>query len=147
MSEPPPTTLHVYLGYRDAPAAIDWLERVLGFGTTMRYPEEGDEVMHAELRLGPVDGGAALVVYTDREAQRPPRHGETNGQGIYLAVADEAGVDAVHARAVEAGAPVVWKPETSEWGNHRCRFLDPEGFEWTFGTHRPGQPAWTGGDH
>jgi hypothetical protein len=25
--------------------------------------------------------------------------------------------------------------------NYRCRVLDPEGFEWTFGTHWPGEPV------
>lgn len=26
-----PAALHAYFGYRDAPAALSWLERVLGF--------------------------------------------------------------------------------------------------------------------
>jgi hypothetical protein len=30
-------------------------------------------------------------------------------------------------------------PAQSEW-NYRCRVADPEGFEWTFGIHRPGEP-------
>jgi len=33
----------------------------------------------------------------------------------------------------------VWKPELTEWGNYRVRVADPEGYEWTFGTHRPGR--------
>lgn len=40
---------------------------------------------------------------------------------------DDADIDAVHARALDAGATGVWEPGTSEWGNHRCRVLDPEG--------------------
>jgi len=135
-----PTSLHVYLGYRDAPAAVDWLERVLGFRTTMRWPDERGGIAHAELRLG----DAALVVFSDHDGyERPPRRGETGGQGLYLVSGDEAEVDAVYGQAVEAGATVVWEPASTEWGNHRCRFLDPEGFEWTFGTHRPGEEqAW-----
>jgi uncharacterized glyoxalase superfamily protein PhnB len=46
----------------------------------------------------------------------------------------------MHARAVGAGATEVWAPHSTEWGNYRCRVLDPEGFEWSFATHRPGEP-------
>ena len=44
-------------------------------------------------------------------------------------------------RAMAAGAVPVWKPDNTEWGNYRCRVRDPEGYEWTFGTHKPGEPA------
>ena len=49
-------------------------------------------------------------------------------------------VDDVYARATGAGAAGIWQPHMSEWGNYRCRVVDPEGYEWTFGTYRPGQP-------
>lgn len=133
---PRPTALHAYFGYRDAPAAIEWLERVPGFTTTMRFPDDHGGVMHAELRLG----DAAIMVFSHEEGhERPPRKGDTAGSGAYLSVAEDD-VDAVHGRALQAGATVVWEPASTEWGNYRCRILDPEGFEWTFGTHRPGEP-------
>lgn len=132
-----PATLHAYFGYRDAQAAIEWLGRAFGFETIMSFPDEDGGVAHAELRLGE----AAIVVFSDREGyQRPPRKGDTMGFGVYLCVTEPADVDAVHARALEAGATEVWKPGATEWGNYRCRILDPEGFEWTFSTHRPGEP-------
>jgi uncharacterized glyoxalase superfamily protein PhnB len=131
-----PATLHAYFGYQDAPAAIDWLERAFGFVATMRFPDEAGGVAHSELRLG----DATIVVFSDRDGyQRPPRKGDTMGFGMYLTVAAAAEVDAVHARALAAGATDVWKPGSTEWGNYRCRVVDPEGFEWTFGTHRPGE--------
>jgi uncharacterized glyoxalase superfamily protein PhnB len=129
------TTLQAYLGYRDAPAAIEWLGRAFGFAATMTIPDGDGGIAHSELRLG----DAVVVVFSDRDGyERAPRKGPTSGQGVYLTVADEKAVDAAHAGAVAAGATVVWKPAASEW-NHRCRVLDPEGFEWTFGTHRPGE--------
>ena len=129
--------LHAYFGYRDAPAAIAWLERAFGFATTMSFPDDDGGVAHTELRLG----DAAVVVFSDRDGyERPPRKGDTVGFGAYLSVAGEADVDAVHARALAAGATGIWEPSGTEWGNYRCRVLDPEGFEWTFGTHRPGAP-------
>jgi len=130
------TSLHLYLSYRDASAALSWLERAFGFETTMRYPDSG-RVAHAEARLG----AAAIIIFSDDGYSRLDQHGDTVGYGAYLAVADEAAVDAVWSRALEVGATPVWKPEPTEWGNYRCRVLDPEGYEWTFGTHKPGEPA------
>lgn len=132
------TTLHSYLSYRDASAALDWLARAFGFETTMRYDDRG-VVAHAEARLG----DAAIIVFSDDGAgyDHPTPRDEAVGQGIYLAVAANAEVDAVWERALAADATPVWKPEETEWGNYRCRVRDPEGYEWTFGTHKPGEPA------
>ena len=33
---------------------------------------------------------------------------------------------------------VPYPPKDSEWGTRRCRVLDPEGYEWSFGSYRPG---------
>ena len=136
------TQLHAYYGYRDAPTAIAWLERTFGFVTTMRFPDEKGGIAHAELRLG----DAAIVVFTDHDGyQRPPRKGDTMGFGSYLSVPDRAAVEALWDRASDAGATVVWKLGENEWGNYRFRVLDPEGFEWSFGTHRPGEEqSWEG---
>lgn len=131
-----PAALHAYFGYRDAPAAIEWLGRAFGFATTMQFPDEAGGVAHAELRLG----DAVVTVFSDHDGyQRPPRRGDTMGFGLYLWLEQDTDVDAVHARAMAAGATEVWEPAASAW-NYRCRVLDPEGFEWTFGTHRPGEP-------
>jgi uncharacterized glyoxalase superfamily protein PhnB len=133
------TTLHSYLSYRDAPAALDWLGRAFGFETTMRYDDETGLVAHAEARLG----DAAIIVFADAGAgyDRPAPRKDAVGQGMYLAVAENSEVDAVWQRAVAAGATPVLKPEETEWGNYRCRVRDPEGYEWSFGVHKPGEPA------
>lgn len=133
------TTLHSNFSYRDAPAAIEWLGRAFGFETTMRVDDEHGQPAHAELRLG----DAAIIVFSDNGADydRMRPKGEAVGHGAYLWVPDESAVNAVWAQAVEAGATPVWKPEPTEWGNYRCRVLDPEGYEWTFGTHKPGEPV------
>jgi uncharacterized glyoxalase superfamily protein PhnB len=57
------------------------------------------------------------------------------GQGVYLVVDD---VEATFARALDAGATVVFEPEDTEWGTRRARVLDPEGYEWSLGSYRPG---------
>ena len=50
-------------------------------------------------------------------------------------------MDAVYASSAAANAEVMWEPGTTEWGNYRFRVVDPEGYEWTFGTHKPGEPT------
>ncbi len=131
-------TLHAYFGYRDANSAIDWLKRAFGFETTMSFPDENGGVAHSEHRLG----DAAIIVFSDYEGyERPPRKGETAGHGTYITVLAQEDVDRIYRNAIDAGATGVWQPETTEWGNYRCRVLDLEGFEWTFGIHRPGEPV------
>ncbi len=134
------TTAHPYFSYVDAAAALAWLERAFGFETTMRWDNEDGVLAHAEARLG----DAAIVVFSDAgegyDRMRPKANGVV-GHGTYLAVPDDAAVEAVWERALAAGAEPVWKPEGTEWGNYRCRVRDPEGYEWTFGTHKPGEPA------
>lgn len=133
-----PAALHAYYAYRDAPAALGWLRKVLGFETVFEVPDDKGGIAHSELR----SGDAAIVVFSDHDGyDRPAIKGETTGHGGYLSVAAESDVDAVHAAALDVGATVVWTPELTEWGNYRCRILDPEGFEWTVGTHKPGEPV------
>lgn len=131
-------SLHAYFSYRDAPAAIAWLERAFGFEQTMRFDDETGVTAHAELRLGAI----GIIVFSDAGADygRLPQREDALGHGTYITVADQAAVDTVWASATEAGATPVWKPGSTEWGNYRCRVLDTEGYEWTFGTHRPGLP-------
>ena len=38
--------------YQNAPAAIDWLGRVLGFSKHLVVPGDGDKILHAQLSLG-----------------------------------------------------------------------------------------------
>ena len=132
-----PATLYAQIPYRDAPAALDWLGRAFGFETTMQWPDEEGGIQHAELRLG----DAAVTVFTDRAGYtRAEPRGETVGFHLALTLASPAAVDAVFATAVDAGAEVVFEPTETEWGNYRCRVRDLEGYEWTFGTHKPGEP-------
>ncbi|WP_232668114.1 VOC family protein [Pseudonocardia sp. TRM90224] len=130
-----PASLHVYIGYRDAPAALGWLERAFGFETTMRWPDENGGILHAEMRRG----DAAFSLFSG-DYERLARHGETVGHGFWIALPDKADIDAVFASAREEGATVILEPHDTEWGNYRCRVLDLEGYEWAFGTHRPGEP-------
>jgi len=127
-------TLHAYLSYRDAAGALRWLERAFGFVTTTEYPDDQGGIAHAEMRYG----GVAFTLFSDRAGyDRPARKGDTLGHGLYVAFDSQEQVDATYKSAIAADAQSIWKPAASEW-NYRCRVADPEGYEWTFGTYRPG---------
>ena len=123
-----------YLGYRDARAAIAFLERAFGFETLAAYYGDDGKVMHAEMRWG----DAVLMLGTGKDEQRKDGDLPPATRGIYLTVDD---LDPHFERAKAAGATVVWEPHDTEFGTMRYRVLDPEGYEWSFGTYAPGTPA------
>ncbi|RDV43837.1 bleomycin resistance protein [Leifsonia sp. ku-ls] len=131
-------TSAVYLSYRDAPGAIAWLE-ALGFDVLQRQNGPDGTVVHSELRLA----DTVVLLASDDAAYAPPALvGASTGVGVYLVTPD---VDGMFARAVAAGATVVFPPEDTEWGSRRARVLDPGGREWSFGSYRPGE-RWVASD-
>jgi uncharacterized glyoxalase superfamily protein PhnB len=122
-----------YFSYRDAAAALDWLETAFGFERTQDFRDDAGTVVHAELRLG---DGRVMLGSGDPPSRDPGREDETSprAHGVYAVVED---VDAAYARAAAAGAPVVYPPEDTEFGTRRFRVLDVEGYEWSFGSYSP----------
>jgi uncharacterized glyoxalase superfamily protein PhnB len=128
-----------FLGYEDAGAAIEWLERAFGFieDREARHEEEGT-IGHAELDLG----GARIYLSTPRAYASPRRLRETSDlarraqdnpwviDGHFVEVDD---VDAHHARAAAAGATILREPEEPGIGYRIYTAEDPEGHRWMFG--------------
>ena len=124
--------LFCYYSYRNASNAIDWLIQAFGFERVRQQDGADGTVLHAELRLG---DAIIMVASADADYIMPPLVRRSTGHGVYLLVDD---VDAIFARALASGATSIVEPETTEWGTRRCRVLDPEGYEWSFGTYEPG---------
>ena len=123
--------LFAYLSYRDAAAALDWLAAI-GFTVTTRQDGQAGTVAHAEARLGEA---VVMVSSMDADYAIPPLAGRSTGSGLYVLVDDVAGM---YERALSAGGRSVFAPERTDWGTERARVLDPEGYEWSFGTYEPG---------
>ncbi len=122
-------TIYPYLNYRDA-AALLFLQEAFGFTTSVRWDDADGTVQHAEVTFRE---GAVMMSTADHPAA--PLEGASVGQGIYVHVED---VDGHFARVQKAdGARVVYPPEDTEWGTRRYRVLDPEGYEWSFGSYVP----------
>ncbi|NKY85963.1 VOC family protein [Nocardia veterana] len=114
--------------YRDAPAAIDFLQRAFGFVETARYGS-GDVVDHAE--LGWPGGGGIMLGTAGRDesvlCQQPAGSGS-----VYIVVDDP---DALYDRARAAGATIVRELRDEDYGSRGFTCRDPEGVFWSFGTY------------
>jgi uncharacterized glyoxalase superfamily protein PhnB len=108
-----------YLTYRDAAAALEWLERAFGFERTQAYTGGNGRIVHAEIAFG-----AGVAMMRTGDPARGPRRGR-----MHVVVDD---VESHHRRAVAAGAHVLEEPAASEMGTRRYRALDLDGYEWTF---------------
>lgn len=126
------------LRYRDAPAAIDWLCTTLGFERTLVVPNGDGTIAHAQLSYG--NGMVLLSSIFDTEFGRlmtqPSQTGMRVTQSCYLVVND---ADHVHARAVEAGAPIEMALQDEDYGGRGFTCRDPEGNIWSIGTYDPWQ--------
>jgi uncharacterized glyoxalase superfamily protein PhnB len=118
------------LTYDDAEAARVFLTEVFGFTETLTVRgADGSTIVHAELTW-PEGGG---VMYgSASEAQHPEMPVPTGIQWLCVATADP---DAVHRRAVAAGATVVMEPYDTDYGARNVALADPQGHVWTFGTY------------
>src|SRR3712207_834382 len=123
-------TISPILGYRDARAAIEFLERAFGFERKAVHAGENGTIQHAELRYG---GGLVMLGSDDG------RFGHHAGQGWCYVVVPDA--DAHHAQAVAAGAEVVYPLRDQDYGSRDYSARDPEGNLWSFGTYDPSEPA------
>ncbi|MEV4707442.1 VOC family protein [Actinoplanes sp. NPDC049316] len=128
----PPPQVWPTLRARDARALIRFLVDAFGFAETVVHGD-GDRVEHAQLSW-PEGGGIMLGSHRDEPGDSWPLRPGTFGAYV---VTDH--VDAVHERAVKAGAEILREPYDTDYGSHDFAARDPEGNLWQFGTYR-GEP-------
>lgn len=128
----PPPQVWPTLWARDARALIRFLVDAFGFEETAVYGE-GDIVHHAELSW-PAGGGVMLGSVRDAPDDRWGVQPGTTG--CYVVTDDP---DALHHRAVSAGAEITDPPYETDYGSREFAARDPEGNRWSFGTYR-GEP-------
>jgi PhnB protein len=135
---PPPPPLSPYLTVPDARGAIAFYERAFGAQVAQRQETpDGKRIIHAAL----VVNGGWLMLSDDfpemsgGRSRTPAAFGGTSVT-IHLDLAD---VDAVWARAVEAGAKVVMPLADQFWGDRYGILEDPAGHRWSLATR--GKPV------
>jgi uncharacterized glyoxalase superfamily protein PhnB len=119
------------LRYRDAHAAIEFLERAFGFERMEVHEDDSGAVVHAELRYGD-----DLVMLGSSARPGGDRYGDRTGNGWSYVVVEDA--DSHHERARAAGAEIAGELADQDYGSRDYTARDPEGNIWSFGTYRPG---------
>jgi uncharacterized glyoxalase superfamily protein PhnB len=130
-SDPP--NVFPTLRYRDAPAAIEWLVRVLRFEVHAVHEGPDGSIAHAELQLG--NGMVMLGSYRPADegaSAQAPGHAS-----VYIAIDDP---DALHDHAEGAGAEIARELTNTEYGSRDFAVRDLEGNVWNFGTYNPFTP-------
>jgi uncharacterized glyoxalase superfamily protein PhnB len=130
------STIIPALRYRDAPAAIDWLCKVIGFEKKAVYEGPGGTIGHAELTLG--SGMIMLGSQKDdaygRGFKTPDELGGVETRSVYIVVPD---ANAVYERAQAAGGVLVRPIQDTDYGSREFTVKDPEGHSWSVGTYDP----------
>jgi len=137
MSDAPAPQVWPTLRARDARGLIRFLVEAFGFEEVVAWGDQsdgsGDVVVHAQLAW-PEGGGIMLgSVRDDPDDQWPVPPGTA---GCYVVTSDP---DAVHARAVAAGAEITAALHETDYGSRDFAVRDPEGNRWSFGTYA-GEP-------
>jgi uncharacterized glyoxalase superfamily protein PhnB len=116
--------------YSQPRAAIGWLERAFGAQATAVHPPEPDQpLVHAEVSVG-----TGLVMINDADRGEGSPFALPGPVLVYVVVDDP---DALHERAVAAGAEIVMALTDQDYGSREFAARDPHGNVWSFGTYRP----------
>jgi uncharacterized glyoxalase superfamily protein PhnB len=126
--------------YQDAPAAIAWLERALGFVAHAVHPGPNGTIAHAQLSFGTT--GMIMLGSATNPSPNPERNATPDAIGgrvtspMYLVVPD---CDPLWEQVHAAGATVLQPLRTMEYGGRAFAVVDPEGYMWSVGEYDPWQ--------
>ena len=113
-------TFYPNLLYADAEAAIEWLERTLGFERREVHRDDDGNVVHAEVALD----STVVMLGSAGVGREPFRSLPAGGSLVYVAVDD---VDSLYERAREAGADIALELTDTDYGSRDFTVRDPEG--------------------
>ena len=120
-----------YLMVKGAAKAIEFYKRVFGAVEVMRLSGSDGKVAHAEIRIGD-----SMLMLADESPEWGNRSPETlGGTPVFIALY-LPDVDAVAARAVEAGAKILIPVADQFYGDRMGRLADPFGHIWLVATHK-----------
>ena len=132
-------SLKVNLGYRDAPAALNFLLNSLGFQPVVVYTGAHQGIIaHAEIRW-PEGGTVTLHSIEEDEVSAydlAQMMGKKDGYPAFSVHIETSNPDEIYERAIEEGAQVIKELETTPMGRGFV-VADIEGLYWSFGTPLP----------
>ena len=134
-------TIIPYLGYKDAPKAIEWLCNAFGFQKHLVVPDEDDVIVHAELKLDKLMimlGSAEHNNETEfsKYLKHPAEMGGCETQTPYI-IMDDGDLDEHFAKAKSSGAKIIVELRSEVYGGRNYSCADLEGHLWSFGSYNP----------
>ncbi len=117
------------LFYRDAKAALAFLEAAFGFETRLLVDDGKGGVIHSETWMG--DGMVMVSGPPFDKWASPHDLGGRRTGSVHIQLRD--GIDAVCERARAAGARIEREPADQAYGDRSFTCLDLEGQSWSFG--------------
>jgi uncharacterized glyoxalase superfamily protein PhnB len=133
MSDAVRTDIFPALRYREAEAALKWLQEAFGLVEKSVYRDDTGTIAHAVLRLG-----TGLIMFGQHQADGWLGGGTADPLASTIslyAVVDDP--DAHYAQAKAAGATIVRELADMDYGSREYSARDLEGNLWSFGTYNP----------
>lgn len=125
--------------YRDAKAALAWLETAFGFEVALLLEDAEGNVAHAEMTFRDCGIGVCGEWEADLLGGQKARSPLTTGGQMtqFLRIELESGLDEHCAHARAAGARICQEPADQFYGARTYRALDPDGHVWSFSQDLP----------
>ncbi len=101
---------------------IDFMRSTFAAEVVERFTSPDGSIVHAEIKIGD-----SIIMMGEVAADKPQIPA-----ALFVYVKD---VDATYARALEAGATSIAKPEDQFWGDRTAGVKDKHGNSWWMGTH------------
>jgi len=135
------TSIIPYLGYKDAPKAIEWLCSVFGFEKHLVVPGDNGVIVHAELKLDKVMimlGSADHNKESEfsKYLKHPSDTGGCETQTPYI-IMEDSYLDDHFAKAKAGRAKIIIELRAEEYGGRNYSCADLEGHLWSFGSYDP----------
>ncbi|MCD6046967.1 MAG: glyoxalase [Gammaproteobacteria bacterium] len=127
------TWLTPYMTARDVDAIADFYQRAFGFEILELAKGEDGTTWHAEFRYQDQLVMMGKQGVYGKGAESPATTGVDCPIIPYVYCED---VDKFYEHALKEGAVSVIKPDDMFWGDRMCSVKDPEGYMWSFATHK-----------
>ncbi len=121
-----------YLTVSNAEKSIEFYSDAFGFTLVEAAKDEKGRITHVEMRKQD-----AFIMFTPEGAfdfstkKTPANLGINIPVNMYIYCED---TDKLYEQAIARGAKSITAPHDSFWGDRFCLVLDPDGYEWGFGT-------------
>lgn len=109
-----------YLRYAEPDAALDWMERVLGFTDTVRWRDESGRTYEADIYAGHTKIGVSGSGTTSDDGRN----------ALFIVHVDD--VDAHYERVCAAADTDMEAPKDQPYGPRTFTVVDPWGYQWNF---------------